>query len=74
MTAKLRDAWEWTCPQCGHANFTRAVSTTLTDEQVRAMLGQGEPMEDLGGEFVHAPDTVCCRSCRCDFDAEIDSD
>jgi hypothetical protein len=74
MTAKLRDAWGWECPKCGHSNFTRAVSTTLTDEQVRAMLGQGETLEDLQGEFVHAPDVVHCRSCRCDFDAEIDGD
>jgi uncharacterized cysteine cluster protein YcgN (CxxCxxCC family) len=72
MTAKLRDAWEWICPACGRCNFTRAVSTTLTDDQVRAIVG--EPIDDMAGEFVHAPDTVICRGCGKDFDAEIDGD
>lgn len=74
MTVTLQDAWMWTCPRCERRHFTAAVVTTLTDEQTRALIGDGADLEELAGEFVTAPEMVSCRACGNVYETTIDGE
>lgn len=62
-TAELRDAFEWTCDNCGADQFERAIAAELTDEDAEQM--GLDP--DCVGHLIAAPDQVTCRNCGQQF-------
>lgn len=56
QSVELRQAFEWTCPECGIDNFARAM--TVEDPEIIEAFA-GEAMGDL----VMAPAQVGCVGC-----------
>lgn len=80
---QLSRAWCWTCPDCQTLNYVQSPNVTFdkADEgSVRVMLGldEWEPIpEGFEGEFIWAPETVCCTKCQIElpcFDPDFDPD
>ncbi len=70
---EIRQAWEWTCDECGRDNFERAV---LADSSAIDTDGDGPEAEAVrdwmnsGGEgrFLMVPRRVTCPRCGVGFD------
>ena len=74
---EIRQAWEWTCDDCGRDSYERAVlvdpsaidpddlpdAANLDAEKVRAWIDEGG-----SGQFVVAPERVTCPHCGASFD------
>lgn len=76
-TVELRQAFEWTCDECGRDNFESAMIAELTpeeEEMMKVKLLQDEDddndITELHGEFISAPETVECPHCGTEFRAE----
>lgn len=75
-TVELRQAFMWTCDECGAENFARAIAVESktqqeVEEQIRGDLGLEEYEsipEGHGGQFVMAPTTVTCTHCCTEYE------
>lgn len=77
---ELIQAFLWTCDECGHDNFERAITvspesidlenlpvTTFEEaEEIKAFLEEGGE-----GDFVSAPNRVRCKFCQSEFDTTV---
>jgi len=73
---ELNQAFMWDCPTCGVENFCRAIKyegdPAEQEEMIRAALGLEDwekiTDDDIGSEFLIAPDEVKCHSCGIVFE------
>lgn len=61
---ELRQAYVWTCDECGHDNFVRAVVLEF-DEETATELKEDHGIEIWEeGDWVTIPDVVDCKFCN----------
>lgn len=75
QTVELRQAFEWTCEECGLSNFESTTVAELTPEErkdllTRFELGEADEEHQPFVEFLSSPDTVTCSHCKTEFHAE----
>ncbi len=67
----LLSAYIWTCPNCSHEQFERAIVAELTPAQQREVaVRNNAPLERVQAGLVTYPDQVQCAVCGAEYDAE----
>lgn len=70
-TVELRQAWEWTCDECGRDNFARAITAELSKEELEEVKVKMGIFDMNPGDLVTQPTEVICRFCGTIFTVEI---
>lgn len=80
-TVELREAFAWTCDECGRDNFETAIhlesldsDKELIDQTLRETLGLNEFEEippEYKGEFLAVPVNVSCRYCEEEYETIV---
>jgi hypothetical protein len=76
--AVLRQAFEWTCDNCGHDQFERAITLDRESDQYKHLVKDHRPTEEfletqfeveIQTDLLMAPDFVTCNSCGAKYQA-----
>jgi hypothetical protein len=63
-SVELRNAYEWTCDECGRDSFVRGIVVEITDEDRAHMPELGD---DVTGDWFAQPEKVTCPHCGTQF-------
>lgn len=67
---ELHQAWSWVCPVCNLQNWHHAIAFEPSeDEKAEIAKHTGlQPYEVQTGQWLVAPDEVCCKRCLAKFE------